>query len=54
MTNITTWSKNLNNPNAMRDIFSTMKTKGQDAYKNLILSLRLSDQIVTCGQEIQT
>ena len=44
--NIPTWSRNLNNPDTIKDIFSTIKTRGPDAYKNLILSLRLSDHIV--------
>ena len=43
---IPTWSKNLNNPDTVNDIFSTIKTRGLDAYTNLILSLRLSDHIV--------
>ena len=44
--NIPTWSRNLNNPDTIKDIFSIIKTRGSDAYKNLILSLRLSDHIV--------
>ena len=44
--NIPTWSRNLNNPDAINDIFSRIKTRGPDAYKNLILGLRLSDHIV--------
>ena len=44
--NIHTWSRNLNNPYVIKDIFSTIKTRGSDAYKNLILSLRLSNHIV--------
>ena len=43
---IPTCSRNLNNPDTVKDIFSTIKTRGPDAYKNLILSLRLSDHIV--------
>ena len=44
--NIPTWSRNLNNPEIIKDIFSTIKTRGLNAYKNLILSLRLSNHIV--------
>ena len=44
--NIPTWSRNLNNPDTIKNIFSTIKTRGPDAYKNLILSLRLSNHIV--------
>ena len=44
--NIPTWSRNLNNLGIIKDIFSTIKTRGPDAYKNMILSLRLSDHIV--------
>ena len=44
--NIPTWSRNLNNLDTIKDIFSTIKTRGPDTYKNLILSLRLSDHIV--------
>ena len=44
--NIPTWSRNLNNPDTIKNIFSTVKTRGPDAYKNEILSLRLSDHIV--------
>ena len=44
--NIPTCSRNLNNPDIIKDIFSTIKTRGPDAYKNLILSLRLSNHIV--------
>ena len=44
--NIPAWSRNLNNPDIIKDIFSTIKTRGPDAYKNLILSLRLSNHIV--------
>ena len=43
---IPTWSRSLNNSDTIKDIFSTIKTRGPDAYKNLILSLRLSDHIV--------
>ena len=60
--NIPRWSRILNNPDTMKNIFSAIKTRGPDAYKNLILSLRLSDHIVIAGmldiidlvQEIQT
>ena len=44
--NILTWSRNLNNPDLIKDIFSTIKTRGPGAYKNLILSLRVSNHIV--------
>ena len=44
--NIPIWSRNLNNPDTIKDIFSTIKIRGPDAYNNLILSLRLSDRIV--------
>ena len=44
--NIPTWSRYLNNPEIIKDIFSTIKTRGPDAYNNLILSLRLSNHIV--------
>ena len=44
--NIPTWSRNLNNPDTIKDIFSTIKTRGPDAYKNWTFSLRLSDHIV--------
>ena len=44
--NIPTWSRNLNNPDIIEDIFSTIKTRGPDAYKNLILTSRLSNHIV--------
>ena len=44
--NIPTWNKNLNNPDTIKDIFSNIITRGPDAYKNFILSLRLSDHIV--------
>ena len=33
-TNIPTWSRNLNNADIIKDIFSTIKTRGPDAYKN--------------------
>ena len=36
--NIPTWRRNLNNPDTIKDIFSTIKTKGPNAYKNLIFS----------------
>ena len=36
--NIPTWSRNLNNPDTIKDIFSTIKTRGPDAYKNLLFS----------------
>ena len=44
--NIPTWSRNLNNPDIIKDIFSTIKKRGPDAYKNVILSLRLLNHIV--------
>ena len=44
--NIPTWNRNLNNLDIIKDIFSSIKTRGPDAYKNLILSLRLSNHIV--------
>ena len=44
--NIPTWSRNLNNPDIIKDIFSTIKTRVPDAYENLILSLQLSNHIV--------
>ena len=44
--NIPTWSRKLNKPEIIKDIFSTNKTRGPGAYKNLILSLRLSNHIV--------
>ena len=44
--NIPTWNRNLNNQEIIKDIFSTIKTRGPDAYKNLILSLRLLNHIV--------
>ena len=44
--NIPTWSKNLNNPDTIKEIFSTIRTRGPDAYKNVFLSLRQSDYIV--------
>ena len=44
--NIPTWSGILDNPDIIKNIFSTIKTRGPDAYKNLILSLRLSNYIV--------
>ena len=44
--NIPTCSRNPNNPDIMKDIFPRIKTKGPDAYKNLILSLHLSNHIV--------
>ena len=44
--NIATWSRYLNNPDMIKDIFSTIKTRGPDAFKNLILSLRISNHIV--------
>ena len=44
--NIPTWSRNLNIPDIIKDIFSTIKTRGSDEYENLILCLRLSNHIV--------
>ena len=44
--NISTWSRNLNNPDTIMAIFSTINTRVSDAYKNLFLSLRLSHHIV--------
>ena len=44
--NIPTWGRNLNNPDTIKDIFSTIKTRGLDIYKNLIASLCLLDHIV--------
>ena len=41
--NISTWSRNLNNPDIIKDIFPRIITKGPGAYKSLILSLRLSN-----------
>ncbi|XP_051156955.1 uncharacterized protein LOC127278982 [Leptopilina boulardi] len=38
--NIPIWKKNLNDLDTVRDIFLTIKTRGPDAYKNLLKSLR--------------
>ena len=43
--NIPTCSSYLKILDTIKDIFSKTKTEGPDAYSNLILSLRLSDQI---------
>ena len=48
---IPTWSRNLNNPEIIKDIFSTIKTRGPDAYKNLILSRCIYISRSRCGLE---
>ena len=40
--NIPEWSKDFTNPIIIREIFTTIKTRGPEAYNNLILSLRSS------------
>ena len=42
--NVPNWSQNIPNPEAIRDIISTIKTKGPYAYYDLLRSLRQSDQ----------
>lgn len=44
--NIPEWSKDLANPFTIRDIMSTIKTRGPHAYQNLILALRLSGHVL--------
>ena len=44
--NIPEWSKDIANPATIRDIMLTIKTRGPNAYKNLILSLRLLGHVL--------
>ena len=51
--NISTWSRSLNNPDTLKDIFSTIKTKEPDDYKNLILSYQKKKITKLQKKEIQ-
>ena len=42
--NIPNWSKNITNPEIIKDIILTIKTRGPYAYYDLLRSLRQSDQ----------
>ncbi|XP_033219724.1 uncharacterized protein LOC117174601 [Belonocnema kinseyi] len=41
--NVPVWKKKLNDLQTIRDIFLTIKTRGPEAYENLLLSLRQSE-----------
>ncbi|XP_066603203.1 caspase-3-like [Prorops nasuta] len=44
--NIFTWSKNLSSKNTIKDIILTIKTRGPNAFKNFLLSLRQTNHQV--------